>query len=226
MPRLRSLILTAAVVSFALPLAAQEHLQMQSANPYGTVVAWGTYVGPYRAQVLSQPGMPTIDVYCVDYLNHISIGQQWYANFSKLDGSLGNTRNAWYGGGGYNEAAARIRYQKAAWLASQFDKTSQSQWGGIHAAIWQLTTPGYPSGSYSSASPWINLANTNYGSVNLSEWSVVTDVNTYQGVGGVQEYLVHTVVPEPLTIALVGTGLAGIGMARRRRRKTSLTDDA
>jgi hypothetical protein len=98
----------------------------------------------------------------------------------------------------------------------QFASTSKNQWGLLHYAIWNITSPGTPSlGGLSTADRntvlgYIDAAQHNYGQVNLAYWDVVTDVNTVNGQGGAQEYLTQ-VTPEPGTIILFGTGLLLIG---------------
>lgn len=221
MSMVRSLILAGLVAATAAPATAQVRMRLTSANPYGTVTGWNVYVGPYRGAMISEPGSPTIDLFCVDFNNSIRVGQEWNANFWALSQDLGSTRfGALYG------AAARGYYQQAAWLSSQFEETSKNQWKYIHAAIWHtMTCPSgscSPSGAYGNTyvDQWLDKAQDNYGTINLAEWSVVTDVrtNAYQpGVGGVQEYLTHNVVPEPMTILLLGTGLLIVAIGAIKR---------
>ena len=193
----------------AQPLLGQAKVKFQFTSG-GSVSYNGVRVGPYEAQAVSLPGQPAMDIYCVDFLHAIKGGQVWDANVSTLSGDLGSTR---FGN------AFRVQYQKAAWLSMQFANTSHAQWGGLHSAIWNLMTPGSPSWATSQQSYWLSLADANYQSVDLSQWSVITDVNAAGMVGGVQEFITPNVVtPEPFTMALVGSGLLGIGVFNRRRR--------
>lgn len=202
MKGLRWITLGAALAFAATPASGQVKLQMDSA---GHTVFGGVYVGPYFAHQVGAPGQPEMDVFCVDYNHEISIGQQWTANFSNLSGSLSKTR--------FNNL---VWYSEAAWLDLQFRTTAQNQWGLLHYAIWNITSPGTPNlGGLSLADRntvlgYITSAQQNYGQVNLSNWAVVTDVNTVNGQGGAQEYLTQ-VTPEPGTIILFGTGLVLIG---------------
>lgn len=202
MKGLRWIAIGAALAFAVTPASGQVKLQMDSA---GHTVFGGVYVGPYYAHQVGAPGQPEMDVFCVDYNHEISIGQQWTANFSNLAGNLSKTR--------FDNL---VWYSEAAWLDMQFASTSQSQWGLLHYAIWNITSPGTPNlgslstGDRNTVLGFISSAQHNYGQVNLNYWDVVTDVNTVNGQGGVQEYLTQ-VTPEPGTIILFGTGLLLIG---------------
>ena len=208
MKGLRWITLGAALAFAATPASGQVKLQMDSA---GHTVFGGVYVGPYFAHQVGAPGQPEMDVFCVDYNHEISIGQQWTANFSNLAGNLSKTR--------FNNL---VWYSEAAWLDMQFKTTAQNQWGLLHYAIWNITSPGTPNlgglslGDRNTVLGYISSAQQNYGQVNLSNWAVITDVNTVNGQGGAQEYLTQ-VTPEPGTLILFGTGLVLIGGAVVKR---------
>jgi len=220
---MRAFLLIAAASALLAPSARAQTEQLKFVDGSG-VGFNGVQVGPYRGMLLSEPGSPTIDIYCVDYLHEITVNTVWTANESSLAGNLSKTRlGEGFGVSGiswYGADDVFTRYRKAAWLTTQFAIQNTSAWGGIHSAIWLLTTPNYstnlPSAFVSAAAYWITQANANYTTIDPNSYVILTDVNTTGFTNGVQEYLMVT--PEPQTIVLLGSGIAVLYAARRRRR--------
>ena len=208
---LRIVIAAGLTATLAVPVSAQTQQTFRFTSA-GNVTGFGYYVGPYQGQVLSMPGQPTIDLYCVDFLHRISVGQEWTAWVSPLDGNLSYTR----GGTG----AAGL-YQRAAWLTQQYYQQPQSEWKHIQAAMWGLFTSTAPTSTGSSN--WIGLANQNYTVINPKYVQVITATNK-SASNSAQEFITYS-TPEPETYAMLGTGLLVLGFlfVRRRRHAAALT---
>jgi len=211
-------------LGFAAPASAST--QFTFLNP-GTVTAFGYYVGQYNGYE-GAPVNANVLLNCVDFFHHIANGDVWQANLTSLGSSAGigtTTR--------FNNLTL---YRQAAWLTTQYATApNNATVGDIQATIWNLftgpTTPPAP-----SSNAWL-LASQAYVAANTSSstyqnfW-VVTDVNAHLANGAdnpnsVQEFIIYddtfnpnvVPTPEPATLMLVATGIAGIAGARIRRRK-------
>ena len=188
----------------------------------GTVTAFGYYVGQY-AGFQGAPVNANVVLNCVDFFHDINNGQVWTANLTSLSPSA-----TW------NGSATRFNnltlYRQAAWLTTQYASAPNAATvGDIQATIWNLF-PGSPTPPAPSSSAWLTAAQ-NYVAANSADalWQsfwVVTDVNK-NDPNSVQEFIIYddtfnpnvTPTPEPATLMLVATGIAGIAGVRIRRRK-------
>jgi hypothetical protein len=216
--RRRLLAAALATAVWAAPAGAQT--REMTLTGAGSVVFKKVYVGKYSG---ASPGLPALDLFCVDFLNSMQIGDTWTARFTSLSHLVAGigSDNTRFGQQGLTDIA--LRYQKAAWLSMQFALNSTSTWGGIHQAIWNIFTPTSPNWTGTGSTTWrakADLASTDgtFDSVDWQSWYVVTDVNTVGGSDGKQEFLTY-LTPEPETLILLATGLAvvlGYGVASRR----------
>ena len=182
--------------------------------------AFGYYIGEYYGQLESQ----NVSLYCDDFANEVNFGQTWQANLSKITtgSDLSNTR---YG----DTVNALVKYQEIAWLDTQFGTQSTSQWGDIHATIWQMFDPSQaptPSSNY-----WLQLAQQNYMTLNYDNFRVVTNEGPVLKTGQVQEFVTMlppgstlippttSSVPEPASAVLMGSVLLLVGFGGKAVRK-------
>ena len=165
-----------------------------------------------------------MSLYCDDFANEVNFGQTWQANLSKITtgSDLSQTR---YGG----VANAAVKYQEIAWLDTQFSTQATSQWGDIHATIWQVFDPTEaptPSSSY-----WLQQAQQLYSTISYDSFRVVTNEGPVTRTGQVQEFITilpsnsslnAVAAPEPATAVMMGSSflmsVLGVRVLRRRQR--------
>lgn len=181
---------------------ATEYLDFLSGS--GVNGGYGVQVGPYLGQFTTDLSTARFSIYCVDYLHYAK--DQW-VNVTGLGpvGTLSNTRLNNYG-----------VYQQAAYLSSLFDTAPTASWGGIHAAIWSLTS-GVTVGNSTQRNYYLGLAAANAGSYSTAGWYVLTPTNpTYASSG--QEFLMRSVVvTEPAAFLLLASGLLLLAAVSRKR---------
>lgn len=226
MKTLRLLATLALSAATAAGAGAQDHPTTPvTLAGHGSTVSGNVYVGPYAAVLGSGPGAPTVDVYCVDYLHESTVGDSWVAAITSLhDGAdLSATRF------GSLEHALE-NYRKAAWLSTMFAVQPTAVWGDIHATMWSLFTAEAP---HPSDDHFLAMANDFYAAhttgFDWGQYFVLSDVSHGDALhpDGNQEFVtaaavLHpdvTVTPEPISMTLVATGLAGIAATRRRKQR-------
>lgn len=200
------------IASFGVARTAQANtvtLQLAAVN---TATQGGYAVGPATGLVNGTP----ITIVCDDFAHHVALGQTWTATISTFT-DLSKARFA-------NMAEALTKYQQAAWLFDQF-ALHPAATGDIQFAIWGLLTPATPTTegalNWLSAAQGVNLSNYDF-----SGFRFYTPVDCSQA--SPQEFIAKipvTPIPEPATLLLLGSGLAGCAaLLKKRNREPDSTD--
>jgi hypothetical protein len=228
MGSLRALTFTALLV-FASQLFA-DSISVTITGVGGNIEG-GVYTAPYYLAVAgtgdAAQGITagTITVICDDYTHDVTLGPpatQWIAQVNDLNATgLASAR--------FSGMANSTRlYEEAGWLTMQ-----TGLWGGtlqtpgaigeINFAIWKLFDPSLSIDT--TAQGWINLAQTSapndisyYSSVRILTPIAHADGTPWTGSTSPQEYLTVVSAPEPGSLLLLATGMAG--MAFRLKRKS------
>jgi hypothetical protein len=187
-------------------------LQLTGTSGY-TLPQTDEQVYPYTALL---NGVDTITIGCDDFYHNSSVlDPPWDAYRTYLSSmDVSNTR---FG----NVANGFQLYQEIGYLAAKFSAVSQLQQAEINWAIWEMTSDAIGKNLSYSFDPnlqnaiqaYINDAIANYSNGPAPAWM---DLVIYTPVNSPDQEMIEVVTPEPTTMLLLGSGIAGLWSQRRR----------
>jgi hypothetical protein len=212
------------LVLAAAATASADSVPLQLMDGGNDVMA-GVYVGPYN---FVTTGNVPLHLICDDYIHDVYPGESWTANTSTLP-PLGS--NLQFPGGSLTQ------YEEVSWLAQQIfalypvTPGNAATIGYMQYAIWDIFTcgasglasatcasAGFTGTDLAGVTTWYNNALSEYATGNYSDVVIYTPASNGipQGTWP-QEYIgIRTPAPEPGSLMLIVTGLAGLATQRRR----------
>lgn len=172
----------------------------------------GVYVGPSSGNL---NGVTPLKLICDDYIDTTYVPSSFTVNVSTIPSlTYGMYAQPWSPG-------ALANYQMAAMLSYQMNQPANqnnTNMGELNYALWNVFNPAVPDTAGSNA--WVAWAqNQDPSAWDYSGVRIYTDTDTVDPHN--QEFVsgAASQVPEPVTTALVGTGLIACGMIGRRRTR-------
>jgi len=146
---------------------------------------------------------------CDDIGTSMNIGDTWEGVwYTKPDVDTG--ANVKFSGSDQS-----VRYSQAGWLFSQAASVIPAERARIHAAVWNVMTPGGIAMD-AAAQGYYDFATS--GLYDAFPWENVMRVLTPDPFGAAQEMFVAT-IPIPATLYLFGSGILGVACVGRRKKE-------
>ncbi len=188
----------------------------------------GTYYYPYTITVSS---LGNLTVACDDFVDHVDSGETftaWQSTYADLSHALYNN----------GQQAPSMQYDELAYLFTQLQPTpplNNTQNAALNYAMWELfdpsainTDPTTGNSGVDSSQYWLTqAASYNYANFDTSRFVIFSPIpgdTAGWTAGQPQEFIGE--VPEPATLALLGTGLLFLAFLFRRRLHDGIGPDA
>lgn len=225
------------------PLAAQANpvVSMELTGVSGASLN-GINTDPYYAQIgpagltsgsqFNATNSESVAVYCDDFFDDVNVGLVWQATVTNMSALSTTTLDTGLMFNGMSASTQATDYMAAAWLAEQIAGLNQTLPAGQVTAeqdsyaLWYIfdsnALTGLSSTDYNAVIADYNAAFAAVAADTPSDFSnvnIYTPLDHTPGSASSQEYLTVN-VPEPDTLGLLAVGLAAVGWAARRRRRT------